>query len=26
VLVRLEEWIYDGWPDVEIIASDISEV
>lgn len=26
VLERLEEWLYDGWPDVEIVASDISEV
>jgi len=26
VLVRVEEWIYESWPDVEIIASDISEV
>lgn len=26
VLVRVEEWIYSGWPDVEIIGSDISEV
>jgi len=26
VLVRLEEWIYEGWPDVEITGSDISEV
>jgi len=26
VLVRLAEWIYEGWPDVEITGSDISEV
>lgn len=26
VLERLENWIYEGWPDVEITASDISEV
>jgi uncharacterized protein YlxP (DUF503 family) len=26
VLVRLEDWIYEGWPDVEITGSDISEV
>jgi len=26
VLVRVEEWIYEEWPDVEIIAGDISEV
>jgi uncharacterized protein YlxP (DUF503 family) len=26
VLERVEEWIYEGWPDVEIIASDISEI
>ena len=26
VLERIEEWIYEGWPDVEISASDISEV
>jgi uncharacterized protein YlxP (DUF503 family) len=26
VLERVEEWIYEGWPDVEITASDISEV
>ena len=26
VLVQVEEWIYDGWPDVEITGSDISEV
>ena len=25
-LERLEDWIYEGWPDVEIIGSDISEV
>lgn len=26
VLVKVEEWVYESWPDVEIIASDISEV
>ncbi|MDA8414667.1 MAG: DUF503 domain-containing protein [Desulfobacteraceae bacterium] len=26
VLVRLEDWIYEGWPDIGITASDISEV
>ena len=26
VLERVEEWIYEGWPDVEITASDISEI
>jgi uncharacterized protein YlxP (DUF503 family) len=26
VLERVEEWIYEGWPDVEIKASDISEI
>jgi uncharacterized protein YlxP (DUF503 family) len=26
VLERIEEWIYENWPDVEIIGSDISEV
>jgi len=26
VLERVEDWIYDGWPDVEITGSDISEV
>ena len=26
VLVQVEEWIYEGWPDVEITGSDISEV
>lgn len=25
-LERLEDWIYEGWPDVEIIGSDISEI
>jgi uncharacterized protein YlxP (DUF503 family) len=25
-LARLEDWVYEGWPDVEITASDISEV
>jgi hypothetical protein len=26
VLVQVEDWIYNGWPDVEITGSDISEV
>jgi uncharacterized protein YlxP (DUF503 family) len=26
VLERIEDWIYENWPDVEITASDISEV
>jgi uncharacterized protein YlxP (DUF503 family) len=26
VLERVEDWIYEGWPDVEIIGSDISEI
>jgi uncharacterized protein YlxP (DUF503 family) len=26
VLERLEDWVYDNWPDVEITAADISEV
>jgi len=25
-LEKVEEWIYEGWPDVEIIAADISEI
>jgi uncharacterized protein YlxP (DUF503 family) len=25
-LEKVEEWIYEGWPDVEITASDISEI
>jgi uncharacterized protein YlxP (DUF503 family) len=25
-LERVEEWIYTGWPDVEITGSDISEI
>ncbi len=25
-LERVEEWIYEGWPDVEITAADISEI
>ena len=25
-LERIEEWVYEGWPDVEITGSDISEV
>lgn len=26
VLEKLEDWIYEGWPDVEITGSDISEI
>ena len=26
VLERIEDWIYDGWPDVEIVAADINEI
>lgn len=26
LLERLEEWVYESWPDVEITGSDISEV
>jgi uncharacterized protein YlxP (DUF503 family) len=26
VLVRVEDWIYENWPDAEITGSDISEV
>jgi len=26
VLVRLEDWNYESWPDVEITGSDISEI
>ncbi len=26
VLVRIEDWVYENWPDVEVMASDISEV
>lgn len=26
VLERLEEWIYEGWPDVEITGADIAEI
>lgn len=26
VLVQVEEWVYQDWPDVEITGSDISEV
>lgn len=25
-LERLEDWVYENWPDVEITAADISEV
>jgi len=25
-LEKVEDWIYEGWPDVEITGSDISEV
>jgi len=26
VLERVEDWIYENWPDVEITGSDISEI
>lgn len=26
VLERVENWIYEGWPDVEIMGADISEI
>lgn len=26
VLEKVEDWIYEGWPDVEIIGADISEI
>lgn len=26
VLERIEDWVYEGWPDVEITASDINEL
>lgn len=26
VMERVEDWIYEGWPDVEITASNISEI
>jgi uncharacterized protein YlxP (DUF503 family) len=26
LLERVEDWIYEGWPDVEITGSDISEI
>lgn len=26
VLERVEDWIYEGWPDVEITGADISEI
>jgi uncharacterized protein YlxP (DUF503 family) len=26
VLERIEEWVYEGWPDLEITGSDISEL
>jgi uncharacterized protein YlxP (DUF503 family) len=26
ILERIEDWIYEGWPDLEISGSDISEV
>ncbi|MBI5485384.1 MAG: DUF503 family protein, partial [Deltaproteobacteria bacterium] len=26
VLEKLEEWIYEGWPNVEIAGADISEI
>lgn len=25
-LERLEDWLYDGWPDVEIVAGQITEL
>lgn len=25
-LEKLEEWVYEGWPDVEISAADIAEI
>ena len=25
-LERLEEWVYESWPDVEIIGADIAEI
>lgn len=26
VLERIEDWVYEGWPDAEITGSDISEL
>ncbi|OGR25273.1 MAG: hypothetical protein A2X83_12680, partial [Desulfuromonadales bacterium GWD2_54_10] len=26
ILERVEDWIYERWPDVEIIGADISEI
>jgi uncharacterized protein YlxP (DUF503 family) len=26
VLERVENWIYDGWPEIEIMAADINEI
>lgn len=26
VLERLEDWVYQSWPDVEITAADVSEI
>lgn len=26
VLEKIEDWIYEGWPEVEITGSDISEI
>ena len=26
ILERVEDWVYENWPDVEITAADISEV
>jgi uncharacterized protein YlxP (DUF503 family) len=26
VLERLEEWVYEGWPDLEITGADIAEI
>lgn len=26
ILERLEDWVYEGWPDVEITSADIAEI
>lgn len=26
ILERLEDWVYEGWPDVEISGADITEI
>lgn len=26
ILERLEDWVYEGWPDLEITGADISEI